>query len=258
MNSWVLWDVGRLVERFVGNAGLLIVYLVSGLAGSMASLMWNAGAVSAGASGAIFGLFGVLLGFTVRGRGSIPAEKLRDLRSSGLGFLLFNLVFGMTVQGIDLAAHLGGLATGIACGLISSPRLLPENRARRAFFNFAIGGVGIALFAAFPFFAPKPPGDLWKAIGELRKAEEAIISRFNETLEKVRTGRTPDAELVDLLDRELLPRWRAARERFESLPAPAPAQAPPFNRLKRYLELRQESWELLVEGVRRNDPEKVT
>src|SRR6202011_2677222 len=58
-NMVVLWDIGRFTERLLGNAGFLIVYVLSGLFGSLASVLINPHIPSAGASGAVFGLYGV-------------------------------------------------------------------------------------------------------------------------------------------------------------------------------------------------------
>ena len=63
-NMWVLRDLGRVVERLVGNVGFVALYFVSGIAASLASLTWNPVVVSAGASGAVFGVAGALLGLT--------------------------------------------------------------------------------------------------------------------------------------------------------------------------------------------------
>ncbi len=62
MNMWILWGLAQVVERLVGSTGFAIVYMASGIAGSIASLAWYPVAVSAGASGAVFGTAGALLG----------------------------------------------------------------------------------------------------------------------------------------------------------------------------------------------------
>ena len=72
MNMYVLYIDGPLMERLLGNVGFTVLYLVSGLCGSVASLLWNPTAAGVGASGAIFGLFGAMLGLLVRHQGSIP------------------------------------------------------------------------------------------------------------------------------------------------------------------------------------------
>ncbi|MFO0892124.1 MAG: rhomboid family intramembrane serine protease [Isosphaeraceae bacterium] len=122
-NMWCLAVAGPMVERFFGNLGFAAVYLLSGLGGAVASLAVHPFVVSAGASGAIFGIFGALLGFLLARHQSIPARMLRPLRASAFSFVGYNILLGLTSPQIDNAAHLGGLATGFACGLLLSRRL---------------------------------------------------------------------------------------------------------------------------------------
>lgn len=119
MNMWVLWSIGRFVERLVGNAGFLAFYLVAGLCGSLASAIYHPQVVSAGASGAIFGIIGILLGFLLRHRRTIPAPILSSLRKTGGTFVVYNLLFSVAVPGIDLSAHVGGLIGGFILGLVA-------------------------------------------------------------------------------------------------------------------------------------------
>ncbi len=79
VNMWVLWDIGKLVERIVGPTGFAAAYLLAGLFGGLASIAWNENVVSAGASGAVFGVFGLLLGFMAFHRDSIPAQAIRHI-----------------------------------------------------------------------------------------------------------------------------------------------------------------------------------
>ncbi|MHC4402711.1 MAG: rhomboid family intramembrane serine protease, partial [Planctomycetota bacterium] len=183
-NMWVLWHVGRLVERLVGNAGLAVAYVVSGLCGSLASVCWNPYWVSAGASGAVFGLFGALLGFLVRRRESIPVEVMRPLRNSGLAFLAFNLIFGFTVPGIDMAAHIGGLAAGFLCGLVMSQPVSTAAARGRAFRNLVVAAAG-ALFVALAFGnAPDAPWDVFDALERLEAFERRVTDTYNSALQQ--------------------------------------------------------------------------
>ncbi len=145
LNMWVLYAAGPLVERMVGNIGFLLMYLVAGLCGSVASLWWNPARVSAGASGAIFGIFRALLGFLLLQRGSIPPRALAQLRSSGLSFLVYNLIFGMMLPNIDSAAHLGGLVGGFLCGLALSQPITLAARAQRPVRNVLVVVLGVVL-----------------------------------------------------------------------------------------------------------------
>jgi rhomboid protease GluP len=121
-NMVALWNVGGFMEQLLGSTGFLVLYIVAGLLGSVASVAWNPFVVSAGASGAIFGVYGGLLAFLVRHRDMQQHAFLAALRTNTLAFLGYNLVFGVIQQGIDMAAHLGGLAGGFVCGLALTSR----------------------------------------------------------------------------------------------------------------------------------------
>ena len=111
---------GRLAERIFGIYRFVIIYLLAGLSGSVASYAFNNVAIGAGASGAIFGILGALAAFYL-----IRRDTLGDMgRQNLVGLLViaaFNLVFGFTVPGIDNWAHLGGLVGGILLGLLLAP-----------------------------------------------------------------------------------------------------------------------------------------
>ena len=122
-NMWCLLAAGPMIERFFGNLGFAAVYVVSGLGGSLASLAVHPLLVCAGASGAIFGIFGALFGFLAAQHRSVPAPLLKPLRASAGSFIVYNIVFGMMDPRVDNAAHLGGLATGFVSGLLLYRRL---------------------------------------------------------------------------------------------------------------------------------------
>jgi membrane associated rhomboid family serine protease len=145
LNMWVLVVAGPLVERMFGNIGFLVVYLVAGLTGSVTSLLWNPLLVSAGASGAIFGIYGGLLGVLLRQHRSIPGKTLDQLRNSGLGFLFYNLFYGLTKANVDSAAHIGGLASGFLCGVVLSQPFTRDALLGRPVRNLLVGGMGILL-----------------------------------------------------------------------------------------------------------------
>jgi rhomboid protease GluP len=118
LNMWCLWNLGQLAERMFGNKTFLLLYLFSGLGGSMASLAWDPTIVSAGASGAIFGVAGGLAGFWYFGKFTLPKEVVRRDLNSILSFVGYNLVIGFALGFVDNAAHLGGLVTGCILGAL--------------------------------------------------------------------------------------------------------------------------------------------
>jgi len=87
MNMFVLWDVGRMVERIYGAVSFLVLYLLAGLVGSLVSTVWHPTAVSAGASGAVFGVFGGLLSFLALHRRAIPQVVLQQKITGVVVFL---------------------------------------------------------------------------------------------------------------------------------------------------------------------------
>lgn len=115
-NLWALWAAGRFAERIFGNLSFAALYLLSALGGSLLSTAFHPLAVSVGASGAIFGVYGALLAFVLTHRGVFPPEVLRRQRNSLVAFVLYNVAFGLADPRIDLAGHAGGLVTGMAAG----------------------------------------------------------------------------------------------------------------------------------------------
>ncbi|MEK6302516.1 MAG: rhomboid family intramembrane serine protease [Acidobacteriota bacterium] len=128
MNNYALWIVGRDIEQIYGSARFLILYVVTGVMASISSFYFSPNAVSAGASGAIFGLFGVMATFAFKYRKEIPAALSKDIRRRLLPIIAINLMFGFSARGIvDNAAHVGGLIAGVALALVI-PFKHPEER----------------------------------------------------------------------------------------------------------------------------------
>lgn len=115
-NMWCLWSLGQLAERFLGAFTVLGVYLLTGFGASLLSLSWDPMRVSAGASGAIFGIAGVLVPVLYYGKLNLPKEEVRHLLGYVVRFSLLNLFFGLKGH-IDNMAHVGGLVSGLLIGL---------------------------------------------------------------------------------------------------------------------------------------------
>jgi len=111
-NSYALWIVGPQVEKLYGGARFVILYVLTGVAGVYGSYAYHPNTISAGASGAIFGLFGVLLVFGLRYRSSIPPFFKRAVGTGVLPVIIINLIIGFSIPAIDNSAHISGLLTG--------------------------------------------------------------------------------------------------------------------------------------------------
>jgi rhomboid protease GluP len=145
-NMWCLWDLGRLCESLYGRWTFAAVYLITGVAGGLASIAWNPKVLSVGASGAIFGLAGALIASFYLGEFSLPRVAISGTLRSLVIFAVFNLGFGQLFGGIDNACHIGGLVSGLILGaLIARLAPQPDVPLRRA---TVLGVVALALLAA--------------------------------------------------------------------------------------------------------------
>gem|GEM_PF-779810 len=131
VNTVALLYVGGVVERIFGHWRFLTVYTAAGVSGSAASFLFTP-ALSAGASGAIFGLMGALLYFGSRR----PRLFLRTIGRGVLFYLFLNLLLGMVLPSVDHYGHLGGLVGGI---LVAGAVGLPGEIRRPARLVFAVG-----------------------------------------------------------------------------------------------------------------------
>ena len=133
-NMWCLWNLGLLGEPLLGPLGLVAVYMLTGIAGNLLSLGWNVLmrdyiSVGAGASGAVFGIAGILIVLLSNHKLPIPVYELKRLRRSVIQFAALNLIIGLSTAivpvgiRIDNSAHLGGFLFGLALGVPLVPRM---------------------------------------------------------------------------------------------------------------------------------------
>jgi membrane associated rhomboid family serine protease len=115
MNMWALWILGRSLETALGPVRFLVLYLVAGLGGNVAAYVFQPGALSAGASTALFGLFAGLF---------LVLRRLRRNASSVIPVIILNFVFTFSIPGISIAGHLGGFVTGaiVGAGIAYAPQ----------------------------------------------------------------------------------------------------------------------------------------
>ncbi len=261
-NMYVLWDIGSFVERVVGNAEFLILYLIAGLSGSLLSTAWHPLLVSVGASGAVFGLFGVLLAFLLRHRNSVPKDVLGKLRNSTLAFLGYNLLFGL-IPGIDMAAHLGGLIAGFACGWFAvQPLTLEGVKNRPRSISWVLGVASGAILVAVPLL-PRSGGtirgagiqseDLRAELIHFEQVERRSVAEFGEGFRRFQEGKLPDSEFAKLLESRVLPEWGQCRRRLAAIQGLGSSDAALAADLGRYLELREREWGLILGSIQSQD-----
>jgi membrane associated rhomboid family serine protease len=132
-NMLFLWGFGRYLDRFFTRTQTLGIYLLTGMAGSIFSLAWTPLAISAGASGAIYGQAGVLITLLCFARSDFSRRDIRNLLLWIIFLMPIGLLWGHISKRTDYAAHLGGILCGFGIGILLARtfRLSPEERAAR-------------------------------------------------------------------------------------------------------------------------------
>lgn len=258
-NMWALFDAGRLVERLYANGPFLLLYLFAGLTGSFASVLWNPErVVSAGASGAVFGVYGALLVYLLAQRHSIPATVLKGLSGSTMAFVGYTLVFGLTASGIDNAAHVGGLAGGMALGFVLARPLDRDARQRMLSRRLALALVlGLGVVALLWSLVPSPQYDFRQEqlvqaeVKWFAAEEDAILTDWKQTIELRRTGAIDDSAMAERVERLAVARWNGAYTRMSKVKlAEASPSSEKYKLLLRYIELRRDSAKVFAEAVK--------
>jgi membrane associated rhomboid family serine protease len=139
-NMLLLFLLGRMIEPSLGTPRFVLLYFASLLCGAFGALLMDPNAITVGASGAVYGLFGA--GFL------LARERGMNALAGELGLLIvFNLVISFTVPGISVGGHLGGLAGGAACAAIliagARGRLGPSHRVAEYVGMLLVAAVGL-------------------------------------------------------------------------------------------------------------------
>lgn len=254
LNMLALWQVGHFIERIFGRWGMLVLFLVCGLLGSLASIWWRAQGLSVGASGAIFGLYGALLVWLIRRRHEVPLGIFKQLRSGTLSFIAYSLFAGVALPGIDNAAHLGGLLGGMLLGLgMAAPLGTPNRqwRQRSSWLAFAL-----ATFCAGALWrtAPQVAG-VWQqhvafseVVREFGQHDAELEQQVQSLMKQVSTRQIQPSDAARQLEENLLPAWELHIERLSAVSV-APTDTARRQALLRYASLHHDALLFLARGL---------
>jgi rhomboid protease GluP len=125
-NMWCLWSLGSSLEIFMGRNAFAVTYLLSGLMSSLVSVAWDPWRVSAGASGAIFGIAGAFVSYLYLKKVPMDPGFVRQKLKNLAIFIGYNLIYG-AAGNVDNSAHVGGLVAGLILGALVPPMLRRMN-----------------------------------------------------------------------------------------------------------------------------------
>ena len=227
MNSYALYMAGIYLEPMLGKTKYTVAYLCTGVLASVVSLWWHKeGVNSAGASGAIFGLYGVFLALLFT---NLIPKKIRGSLLQSIGvFVVYNLIYGMK-SGVDNAAHTGGLLSGLVIGFIYYSGLKKEEEERKN--PVAVIAITAATIAFCWFYLNIAKSSVTES--ELREAKnliqttkykdgEKFIEKLNEFVEIENKALAPlmdttlsNASLSKKLKEISEPEWEIAADLLE-------------------------------------------
>jgi rhomboid protease GluP len=258
-NMIALVSFGPLVERLYGSLLYLLIYLLTGILASLASISWHPAINSAGASGAIFGILGALLAGPLRAGERFPEDMSRPILRATVIVVGWALYSGFRSQGVDNAAHLGGLASGFILGLAAAPPIRGEKLYSRRYI--------LGLWPIIPTAAILLAGGLWwaqrgaaslsddglyyRTAHWVRSREPLVDAEFNSALRH--DGRDHTA-LITTLEKHVIPFWREASDRLAAIELPARSQNDGLlDDLQDLADRRAQAFQLLDTGLRNND-----
>lgn len=149
VNMWSLWNLGRVAEQVYDKGTYLGCYLLCGIGASINATWYRPLTPSAGASGAIFGLVGLLITTFWMGQLPISAERSQAMTKNLVMVAAVNLIFGAMLGFVSNAAHIGGLLTGLVLGGLIAPRLTRNTSESRGSRYVIMGVAAIALVVLF-------------------------------------------------------------------------------------------------------------
>ncbi len=264
LNMWALYDVGRLVERLLGRSRFALLYLASGTFGNLVSLVVQGNqAVSAGASGAVFSLYGALLVFLWRERHHVDPGEFRWLFGAASLFALVSLGMGAVIPGIDNAAHLGGLVGGaLLCLVLARPYSV--NHAPRAATRWFALGTLTALVVVLVWRLPPPSYRLGEelraqaAIRQFLSEDKRLSEQWDALLVAGRQNAMSFDQLAGRIDSNITAEYQGNFDQLSALQLDQGApSARALEEIRRYAALRGEASHALADGLRAKDVGKV-
>ncbi len=273
MNMLSLWDGGRLVERMFGPARFIAIYLVSGLAGNLLSLIAQGDrAVSGGASGAIFGVYGALLSFLWQQRDTLERREFTRLFWGACLFAAITIFLGFQIPGIDNGAHIGGFIAGVLAGAAlaqplgdSAKPLLGRYRTRTASAGQWLAGFTLVTALVLLVIGIPSPRYRWSeevmARGEIREfigEDKRIADRWTQLIGDAQSSGASFDELAGRIETEVADAYQQSFDELTDLRlSPEAPSAPTLESLRRYAERRLDASRALVDGLRAHDIERV-
>ena len=251
-----LLQIGVILERTVGRAAFVTVYIAAGVAAGIASLAISPGRFSVAPSGPMLGMYGLLLvtwiWTTMRESSvAIPLSVAARLAPVAVVFVLYKLV----TAGLGNIAAIAPLLCGVVGGIVVARDVIERTPRIRALAKaMASAVVVVALYAATALYRPvNNTVDVRPEIDRVIAVEDRTTSLYEQEVIRFRKGRITTAALVDTIDRTIVPELRAVAGRLRAIENVPPDQRHLIAAAEKFLKMRAESWQLRAAALQNSD-----
>jgi membrane associated rhomboid family serine protease len=243
MNMYALYTAGVYLEPMLGKTKYIAAYFCTGIIAGIVSLWWHKDGINgAGASGAIFGLYGVFLALLFT---NLIPRQVRSALLQSIGiFVVFNIVYGMR-SGIDNAAHIGGLLSGMLIGFIFYLELSGKINTRKA---TAALFITILTIAGTWYFLTNYKSDTVR-VDQLQK--EFFVLQDSALNSLIESEKLIGSERKEKLLNVTLPIWKKNLENLNEMETLSMSTSMKAEQqaIKKYVQLRIEETELLIKAT---------
>ncbi|EDM79355.1 Rhomboid-like protein [Plesiocystis pacifica SIR-1] len=253
-NIYFLWVIGRITEQIFRAPAYLVIYFGSGLCASAASLAWNPIAPSVGASGALLGVFGAFLGFTLRRREVLPPEFVQSVRRNAMVLIGLNVAVAFFMSNIDNAAHVGGLVAGLGIGyLITTLAERPvqsrqESLALQRRLSLMVGA-GVAVLVAGACVLLRTDPEIMVVYDQVEVLNRTAFSAYNEA--------ETDEDRAKAIEEVTLPAIVDLREALAEVEQAPRQHREDLDKFRVYAEKTEQALRTELEALRSGDPLKM-
>ena len=265
MNMYCLYTVGVYLEPMLGKAKYTAAYLCTGVLASLVSLWWHNDPVnSAGASGAVFGMYGLFLALLTTSL--IPKQMRQPLLQSIVIFVAYNLFYGLK-GGVDNAAHIGGLLSGFVIGYIYVYAVKKEKQEQKQ--QWIVPAVVIlTLVIAFSYLQQNKVGGEVRTAGlnagykdndKYNSSLNEIVIIEDKAVAPLSDTTLTDPELKDKIENTCLPLWKQAEDKLKQMQAyevSASVQKKTIKLLE-YIQLRRKELDVFNKMIETQEQESL-
>jgi rhomboid protease GluP len=248
VNVAALVQIGVVMERLVGRLAFATVYLAAGLTAMVIGLSMHPIEVTAGSSGSVWGVVGLLMTWLIAGTirrspVTVPMRRALLMSPAIVLFVLYSLA-----AGFNTPAELAGLVVGVVFGLVfakdAAERTPPPLR--------ALAAMGAVVLVAVPVTIPlRGVTDVRPELARVAAVEQQTASTYDSAVRHFTKGEIPVRELVEVIDKTILPELQAVHARVNALVRVPREHQPMVAAAGEYLSLRERSWRVRADALRR-------